>query len=180
MNAQAHPTKLQRYRNALGSAAVACLTLSKATNAPLRFPRLPRRTAVWIGATNARPITINGLSGYDRSSTPTMRVLIMRLVMLLVLTARCMGVATPTSPAIQRDIAPTTPYTPPSATPPPPNPHLECTVLPQPSAPTHTTVEPNDMICTHGETVLECPTGAAVALEGCRSIGLRRWCCPSS
>jgi hypothetical protein len=27
----------------------------------------------------------------------------------------------------------------------------------QPSAPGHTSVEPDDMICSHGDTALECP-----------------------
>jgi hypothetical protein len=63
-----------------------------------------------------------------------------------------------------------------------------CIVLPQPSKPGHATVEPDDMICTHGDSAYDCPTGfddkpfrctRAVKFPSWASIsGGGPWCCP--
>ena len=82
----------------------------------------------------------------------------------------------PATPPAERTMLVTPPSTPPSD---------GCIVLPQPSAPGHTSVEPSDMICTHGDTALSCPDGFDGAAAGCRPAsdhgqpGAGRWCCAS-
>jgi hypothetical protein len=98
----------------------------------------------------------------------------------------------------------------PPATPPPPAPPAPpadaaaepealaptgCAVMVQPSAPGHTSVEPEDMICNHGDLALECPAGFDGEARHCsHAIGgkvarargdlaagfaeHRLWCCP--
>jgi hypothetical protein len=70
-----------------------------------------------------------------------------------------------------------------------------CAVMVQPSAPGHTSVEPEDMICNHGDLALECPAGFDGEARHCsHAIGgkvarargdlqagfaeQRLWCCP--
>jgi len=58
------------------------------------------------------------------------------------------------------------------------DPFASCTILPQPSKPGHTSVEPDDMICTHGDTPYACPKDFDGAAHGCRASASRAWCCP--
>jgi len=66
------------------------------------------------------------------------------------------------------------------------DPFASCNVLPQPSKPGHTSVEPDDMICMHGETPYACPPSSDLAAAGCRFtptpnkswVGRGAWCCP--
>jgi hypothetical protein len=66
---------------------------------------------------------------------------------------------------------------------------LGCIVLPQPSKPGKTSVEPDDMACTHGDTVYDCPPAFdrdAAGFHCQRSIAhgwwsaARTWCCPGT
>ena len=60
-----------------------------------------------------------------------------------------------------------------------------CTLLPQPAKQGHATVEPDDMACTHGDYVFDCPaTFDAAKLHCQRSTAkawarLKPWCCPA-
>jgi hypothetical protein len=58
------------------------------------------------------------------------------------------------------------------------DPFAACTILPQPSKPGHTSVEPDDMICTHGDSPYACPKGFDGAAHGCRASTSSAWCCP--
>jgi hypothetical protein len=81
--------------------------------------------------------------------------------------------AAPTPPAIPRDAAAA--------------PQTGCVVLPQPSKPGHSTVEPDDMICMHGDTAYSCPPTFDAASLGCRKTTTGgangwahdAWCCPA-
>jgi hypothetical protein len=78
------------------------------------------------------------------------------------------------------------PVTPPVATPvPAPVPARDaadafaaCNVAPQPAKWNHATVEPDDMICTHGDTAYSCPAGFDGRAHGCDpSTRGSIWCC---
>ncbi|HEX7700871.1 MAG TPA: hypothetical protein VF403_09120 [Kofleriaceae bacterium] len=58
------------------------------------------------------------------------------------------------------------------------DPFATCVVLPQPAKPGHTSVEPDDMICVHGDTPYECPKDFDGAAHGCRVGRSSAWCCP--
>jgi len=53
-----------------------------------------------------------------------------------------------------------------------------CVILPQPSKPGHMSVEPDDMICTHGDTPYTCPKAFDGAANGCHATTSGAWCCP--
>jgi hypothetical protein len=60
-----------------------------------------------------------------------------------------------------------------------------CTVLPQPAKPGHTSVEPDDMACTHGDVLYSCRAGVDLGAKRCsRPTGsgwwdsMDAWCCP--
>ncbi|MEO8841043.1 MAG: hypothetical protein ABI591_22615 [Kofleriaceae bacterium] len=58
------------------------------------------------------------------------------------------------------------------------DPFATCTVLPQPAKLGHTSVEPDDMICTHGDTPYACPKQFDGGSHGCRASASSAWCCP--
>jgi hypothetical protein len=115
--------------------------------------------------------------------------------------------------AIALALASCTAPQPPASTPPPPPPPAPpadakpaepealaptgCAVVVQPSAPGHTSVEPEDMICTHGDSALECAAGfdgearhcyhaiggKVARARGDLAVGFaehRLWCCPGA
>jgi len=59
-----------------------------------------------------------------------------------------------------------------------------CTVLPQPAAPGHATVQPDDMACTHGDVFYSCPASVDLTARRCARPtrtgwwGGDAWCCP--
>jgi hypothetical protein len=66
---------------------------------------------------------------------------------------------------------------------------LGCTPLPQPSKPGATSVQPDDMACTHGDAVYDCPESfarEAARLRCARATkhgwwsARRTWCCPGA
>lgn len=113
---------------------------------------------------------------------------LMKLACALVLVAACEG-SPPPAPVAPAPVAQT------PVTPPPVQPDAAqvtpasfgCLLLPQPAKPGHSSVEPDDMACTHGDDVYECPDDAAPRMSplGCwraTSPGWwpagRTWCCP--
>ena len=111
-----------------------------------------------------------------------------RLAMTLVLAA-CGSQSSPNPPPVAE-----TPKSPTTA----PMPDAGgCMTVIQPAAPGHTSVEPDDMVCTHGDNALECPAsfdgvgqhcqhalpGKVAAARGDLKLAIaehRLWCCPWS
>jgi hypothetical protein len=126
----------------------------------------------------------------------------MRAIAMLVVLAACGPQAdvpshTTTVPPSRTTSEPPTVGPPPRTTSAPPPASPVCSVMIQPSRPGHTSVEPDDMICSHGDAALDCPAafdgvahrcnhalpGRVASARGDVQAALaegRLWCCPAT